>query len=140
MISYLTNLTELQAEAISRAIYELSIGDKINTYTTQYALPIIKHPERDEWALKFDDEQSLPIILNNNTDKSRDNLRTLFSADLEENESLAFGNYIKEKKEKIDKKDQRVWLKDILPKKTKLKLKTYEQLEADGWFPQTGEV
>lgn len=92
---------------------------------TQRWFSLLKHPNRDEWMATFDDADILPIsdlISSQIVDVEEENLK-LFYPDFVERE---------EKQEKLLASNE-VILRDLIP--DRWVEFTYDELQADGWFP-----
>jgi hypothetical protein len=133
MIYYTVFGNRQNAELISRELYRLSIGEKIEQGYTQHLLSIYEHPEGSLFfALKIDEEVKIPMIVNPNP-----------NPDLLINYYKSLNEMTEQEEEEIRAKvitGDTITLGDIIPAKTRERFKTYEQMQADGWFVESSEV
>jgi len=132
MIYYTVFENRQNAELISRELYRLSIGEKIEQDYSQYLLSVYEHSEGGLFALKIDEAAEIPMIINPNP-----------NPDLLINYYKSLGEMTDEEEEEIRAKvitGNTITLSEIIPAKTRERFKTFEQIQADGWFVETGEV
>jgi hypothetical protein len=132
MIYYTVFNNRQNAELISRELYRLSVGEKIEQGYTQYLLSVYEYSEGSLFALKIDEAAEIPMIININPDPS-----------MLINYYKSLGEMTEQEEEEIRAKviaGNTITLGEIIPAKTRERFKTFEQIQADGWFVETGEV
>lgn len=110
---------------ISKELQKLRIGELKRD--TIYMFQVIKHPEREEWAIAIDLDYLILLY-------PQANITTLldfFKEKITPDEKTKF--------EKMFQQGGRVKMSDIMPAVNTAELKTSEGLEADKWF-DTGET
>lgn len=123
---YTTGHTQQQAQHISCKLYELTRpqGVRAPSDNTLYLLPFFKHPERDEWAIEIIEDIQIPI-----SDEAQiDSLMALYGPMMTKEEREKVLNLIEDAKT--------VPLATFFPAALRERLKTKEQLQADGWFAE----
>lgn len=108
------------AKAISRFIYGMSIP--AFNETTQYCCSWIKHPESDEVALVFPENDLLPISPEANPALLVDTIRAAITT----SEAIELGNLIAN--------SQSINPIEHIPVSLTANIKTQAEMEANGWF------
>ena len=135
---YTTGHTEEKAKAVSHQMMRVSTGSHIDNSGTKYRLPFFKHVTQDEWAIQIDTNERVPLILNDDIEYSISVLMSMYQDIMTEKEKVDIPSLIRTRKASENRKDRCFTMSEILPQG--LVLKTYEDLEADGWFSVVEEV
>ena len=133
MINYIVFENRQEAEFVNREFYKLSIGEKINDGWSQYMFSMYEHPNGQLVALMINGDVIFPMAVNPspNPEKLIDFLKKIgditTEVETEEIRAKCFNGSI-------------IKVIDIIPAKTRERFKTYEQMQADGWFVESSEV
>jgi len=129
-MKYIIGLTsEQEAKEISRLCYAAHRppSERANNDPTIYAYGWIKHPDRDEWAIEYEnDSWNIPQkvkerIVDGEIDTE---LATVYPILQERNNAT---NYLLS--------HDSFTVEDLLPSALYNNIKTYDDMSADGWFP-----
>ena len=118
-----TNIVSSErSKGINRELFKISRPSPDVNDVTLYQYEEIKHPITDERAIVFNDTDEIQVGQNPNVTK----LKELVSANATQIEQDQLEQYI------ISQQGNRIVFKNIIP--SSVTIKTFEEMELDGWF------